>query len=598
MADGGGGARAVRLRVASRRRLRDFQNLRGKDVKPGQFWDVVVITAADGSQELAFQEQIASKLQRKELPLGVRYHVFADPAGPKIGNGGSTLLALRRLEELYEDKLDSFTVLFIHAGGYSQRLPSASALGKIFTALPLGDPVYQMLELKLAMYIDFPAHMKPGVLVTCADDIELYCVGEVEAVCFDRPGFTALAHPSPLSIGTTHGVFVLEPGEVGDQELECKTCRRFLHKPSVAAMQAAGAVCRARRGSPAIGSGGDTAEVGEADSVYTDSVYYFDRLTARRLLAILGEIGTVGCEIDAYGDFLQALGPGATADYTRDTANVSQQEARLVEIRQKIFSSLRGTPLNLAVLNNSKFYHLGTTGEYLYHLTADARLRTELGLLSDPCGIGHLRPDGQGRVPCIIESLLEKGCEVAPGSVIEYSRLGAGTRVGADSIVSGCRLAENSTVPPGTFLHSLSVEMAGGAGFATVMFGTGDDLKLTAPSLSETHRLRLLGTDFREAVGRLGLTVSEQLFSGGGRAPPSLWTARIFPAPRASFEDSVTAVLEMFAAVRGESPPRLADGEQYLSIEEILQHKDVINMLRFRQQLTEEISQKKQAGKE
>lgn len=75
--------------------------------------------------------------------------------------------------------------------------------------MPLGDPLYQMLELKLAMYVDFPSHMKPGVLVTCADDIELYSIAEDENVRFDKPGFTALAHPSPLSIGMTHGVFVL-----------------------------------------------------------------------------------------------------------------------------------------------------------------------------------------------------------------------------------------------------------------------------------------------------------------------------------------------------------------------------------------------------
>jgi fucose-1-phosphate guanylyltransferase len=48
-------------------------------------------------------------------------------------------------------------------------------VGKIFAALPFGSPVYTMLEMKLAGYIDFPAKMSPGVFVTCADDIEL-CV--------------------------------------------------------------------------------------------------------------------------------------------------------------------------------------------------------------------------------------------------------------------------------------------------------------------------------------------------------------------------------------------------------------------------------------
>uniref|UniRef100_A0A8C6V9V3 GDP-fucose pyrophosphorylase domain-containing protein n=1 Tax=Naja naja TaxID=35670 RepID=A0A8C6V9V3_NAJNA len=108
----------------------------GKTVQTGEFWDVVVITAVDKKQEIAYQKQLSEKLKRKELPLGVDYHVFADPPGPKIGNGGSTLHALQCLEEHYGDKWDTLTIILIHSGGYSQRLPNASALGKIFTTLP------------------------------------------------------------------------------------------------------------------------------------------------------------------------------------------------------------------------------------------------------------------------------------------------------------------------------------------------------------------------------------------------------------------------------------------------------------------------------
>lgn len=57
----------------------------GKTVQTGEFWDVVVITAVDKKQEIAYQKQLSEKLKRKELPLGVDYHVFADPPGPKIG---------------------------------------------------------------------------------------------------------------------------------------------------------------------------------------------------------------------------------------------------------------------------------------------------------------------------------------------------------------------------------------------------------------------------------------------------------------------------------------------------------------------------------
>ena len=51
----------------------------------GEFWDIVAITAADEKQEFAYKQQLSEKLKKKELPLGVQYHVFVDPAGAKIG---------------------------------------------------------------------------------------------------------------------------------------------------------------------------------------------------------------------------------------------------------------------------------------------------------------------------------------------------------------------------------------------------------------------------------------------------------------------------------------------------------------------------------
>lgn len=58
--------------------------LEGREVQPGQFWDVVVVTAVDGSQRESYELQISEKLDRKELPLS-HYKVFSDPPGSKIG---------------------------------------------------------------------------------------------------------------------------------------------------------------------------------------------------------------------------------------------------------------------------------------------------------------------------------------------------------------------------------------------------------------------------------------------------------------------------------------------------------------------------------
>ncbi|NXH47717.1 FPGT guanylyltransferase, partial [Dicaeum eximium] len=511
-----------------------------------------------------------------------------------LGNGGSTLHALRCLEEQYGDQWTSFTVLLIHSGGYSQRLPNASALGKIFTALPLGEPVLQMLELKLAMYLDFPRHMRPGVLVTCSDDIELYSTGAAEAITFDKPGFTALAHPSELAVGTTHGVFVLDPSSLsGKGGLEYGLCHRFLHKPDVETMQRRGAVC-VRGDCPQLSCPGGRGDSGTAPQcVYTDSVFYMDRGTAQRLLHFYKQMGTLCCEIDAYGDFLQALGPGATPDYTKNTSNVSKEGSGLAAVRQQLYSLLQGTALHVIVLNNSQFYHIGTTQEYLFHFTAESKLRFELDLQPVAFSIVPGTAKALDQLS-IIQSVLKPGCVIGPGSVIEYSRIGPAVSVGKGSIVSGSYINFSVDIPSDCFLSSVSVRITGGVEYATMVFGVGDDLKKSVKSLSEIHSLRFFGASLPECLDLWSVEASDQLFSGED-THLGLWTARIFPVC-STLSESVRMSLNMLNSVLHKSAFKLS-GFQLLSVEEMLTYKDVEDMLKFRKQIYDEICLERQKEK-
>ncbi|XP_033081206.1 fucose-1-phosphate guanylyltransferase isoform X3 [Trachypithecus francoisi] len=507
------------------------------------------------------------------------------------GNGGSTLCALQRLEKLYGDKWNSFTILLIHSGGYSQRLPNASALGKIFTALPLGNPIYQMLELKLAMYIDFPLHMNPGILVTCADDIELYSIGEFEFIRFDKPGFTALAHPSRLTIGTTHGVFVLDPfDDLKHRDLEYRSCHRFLHKPSIEKMYQFNAVCRPGNFCQQDFAGGDIADLKvDSDYVYTDSLFYMDHKSAKMLLAFYEKIGTLSCEIDAYGDFLQALGPGATVEYTRNTSNVIKEGSELVEMRQRIFHLLKGTSLNVIVLNNSKFYHIGTTEEYLFYFTSDNSLKSELGLQSITFSIFTDIPECSCKTSCIIQSILDSRCSIAPGSVVEYSRLGPDVSVGENCIISGSYIPTKAALPAHSFVCSLSLKMNRCLKYSTMAFGVQDNLKKSVKTLSDIKLLQFFGVCFLSCLEVWNLKVTEELFSGN-KTCLSLWTARIFPVC-SSLSDSVTTSLKMLNAVKNKSSFSL-NSYKLLSIEEMLIYKDVEDMITYREQIFLEISLK------
>ncbi|XP_005946557.1 fucose-1-phosphate guanylyltransferase isoform X2 [Haplochromis burtoni] len=566
-----------RLQTATRKKLRKFNSLRGREVQPGEFWDVVVVTAVDGSQRKAYELQISEKVDRKELPVGVHYKVFSDPPGPKIGNGGSTLYALQQLNDIYGKSLGRLRVILIHAGGFSQRLPSASALGKIFMAVPLGDPIFQMLELKLAMYVDFPSQMKPGVLVTCADDIELYSIAEEESVKFDKPGFTALAHPSPLSVGTTHGVFVLDPQEKSSySEMENASCLHFLHKPSIDKMRGSGAVCKQQSGL-----------FTDSEFVYTDSTYYVDFDTAKSLLNVLTELGPLSCEIDAYGDFLQALGSKATIEYTNNTANVTKEESSLVEIRQRIFHLLKGTPLNVILLNNSKFYHIGTTSEYLFHLTEHTALRDELGLLSSAFSVPvNENPEGSSGC-CIMYSVLNASCSVGAGSVVEYSRLGAGVSVGKGSIISSCWVSPGLSVPDEAFMHSLCVNHHDQTSFVTVFFGINDNLKYTVGTPAYMEKLKFFGFTLEKCLSMWGMEKEVLRFSGDA-SNCNLWNACLFPVC-SDQQSSFLTSLNMLQAIQSASTSPLPKDTKLMSMQECLQSKNLEEMLELRKGLYNDI---------
>ncbi|XP_061593613.1 fucose-1-phosphate guanylyltransferase [Cololabis saira] len=575
-----------KLQTATREKLRKLNFLRGRQVQPGEFWDVVVVTAVDGSQREAYERQISDKIHRKELPLGTQYKVFSDPPGSKIGNGGSTLCALQQLSDAYGRTLSSLRVIMIHAGGFSQRLPSASALGKIFMALPLGDPIYQMLELKLAMYVDFPSQMNPGILVTCADDIELYSVEDGQSVKFDKPGFTALAHPSPLSVGTTHGVFVLDSQEKSfSSEMENASCLHFLHKPSVTKMRESGAVCKGQIG---------LFPVPDTEFVYTDSAYYVHFDTANSLLNILQELGPLDCEIDAYGDFLQALGPKATIEYTSNIANVTKEESSLVKIRQKIFHILKGTPLNVILLNNSKFIHIGTTSEYLFHLTEDEVLRSELGFLSSAFSV-HVNQHSEGSSErCVMHSILDPDCRVGSGSVVEYSRLEAGVSVGEGSIISSCWVSPGLSVPDGAFMHSLCVTHRNQSAFVTVFFGIKDNLKHSVDAPAYLEELEVFGFSLSKCLSIWGVE-NEALKFSGNASSCSLWSACLFPVCSEQ-QSSFSMSLRMLQAVLSGSPSPLPKNIRLISMQDCLQCKNLAEMLKFRKGLHDDIKQRR-AGK-
>ena len=85
-------------------------------------------------------------------------------------------------------------------------------IGKLFASVPVSSSkyVYDLLDMKLLMYLPFCTLMEPGIFVTASDDVEPFLIEEEDFNRIklelakkdkkDEPFLCALAHPSTLQV--------------------------------------------------------------------------------------------------------------------------------------------------------------------------------------------------------------------------------------------------------------------------------------------------------------------------------------------------------------------------------------------------------------
>lgn len=517
------------------------------------------------------------------------------------GNGGSTFTALARLEELYGEDLFEKRTLMLHAGGQSQRMPSASVLGKVFTALPFGNNMYQMIDLKLANSIPFLQNLKPGIFLLCADDFQIYDVrGEEKLLRMDQEGFTVLAHPGSLQLGTGHGVYVVHGGQLfTDKLVQTSECLQVLQKPSLERMEKQGAHLK-RIKSDFSDRDNSNGQPQSEPVVYTDSSFYFDSSVVKKMLQFYNEIKPLTCEIDAYGDFLQCLGSRSSMDYVTLTSNVGNVTPDLIPMRKKVYHLLKDTPIHVLALNQSKYVHIGTTKELLFHFCEDTNLREELNLLPDVFNrwvdlparedgekVRRCEPNVKG---CVMHSCLPSCSSIDSRAVVEFCHFEVPLKLGSNSVLSNCQLLlEESNLPlvdiPGNvFIHTASVKGSNSTGYVTVVFDIYENLKKKADGKENVSKLDYMKTALGKALKVLNIDLSDAIPEVDGQCY-NLWHTRLFPVT-ASMSASLSLALQTIDALQSDNESGLDLSEyKLMSMADVLKQKDVKDMLKYRRGL-------------
>uniref|UniRef100_A0A4W5MNQ5 Uncharacterized protein n=1 Tax=Hucho hucho TaxID=62062 RepID=A0A4W5MNQ5_9TELE len=86
----------------------------GKQVQPGEFGDLVVLTAVDDDQRRMALQAVDKHIQTEYIQR--KLHIIYIQYTQYRYNGGTTLHSLQQLEDIYGKALGGYKVLLIHVG--------------------------------------------------------------------------------------------------------------------------------------------------------------------------------------------------------------------------------------------------------------------------------------------------------------------------------------------------------------------------------------------------------------------------------------------------------------------------------------------------
>lgn len=172
-----------------------------------------------------------------------------------------------------------------------------------------------------------------------------------------------------------------------------------------------------------------------------------------------------------FGDFLACMGSRPAKDkfYLQKISCNSK-------IKQDIAANFQDTPLNIVVLEKSKFFHLGTMEEYLDNLEPGSELFNSLGMkpLVNCNGTQTSLIEG-----VVTNSIFESQVRLYCKTVVDYCIVSTPLVIGAGSILSNCLIncSEIDIIPANWLFHTASVLKNDSMLYVTISFHIQDNLK-------------------------------------------------------------------------------------------------------------------------
>lgn len=483
--------------------LQDCMEDYKRSVKNSAFphWDAVIITASNEQQALGYQKQIDYRRSEGLLPPFTEFIIVPDEGNKRVGSAGSTLSVLRELKDRY-GSFAGKRFLCIHAGGDSKRCPQYSALGKLFSPIPMcisGRPA-TIFDMFLQTMASIPGRMREGMLLLSGDVILLFN----PLMCdFGSADASVISFKEDVHTGKDHGVYLRS---------ESGFVKRFLHKLPEERLRELGAVDE--RGNCSIDTGAMQLSPVVLNALYslvdTDEKYA-SLVNDRVRLSLYGDIAYCLAEDSTLQEFYLEKPEGEYCEELRSARTALWQA----------ISSYRMKLLNLAP---AKFVHFGSIPEILRLMSSGVEEFNSLGWARQMAS-SLINPKVAG-----YSSVLSPAASVGAGTYLEVSCVHSRAQIGSHCYISFTDLHDEQ-IPDNTVLHCLKLQ---DGRFVCRMFGTKDNPKED----------KLFGQSLSRSV------FASELSRADNARLSSLWEAEIYPAC-GSIRAAVSAALNVYELMHG-----------------------------------------------